>query len=80
MGVGNRPAACASCGKRLGQKKWYYRNGKTYCTRGCWKTDSEKAAAEKAAKGNEQAAPATEAPAASAPAEAPKEAAAKTSK
>ena len=46
MGVGNRPAACASCGKRLNYKQWYYRNGKHYCKKRCWVTDREKAAQE----------------------------------
>lgn len=64
MGIGSRPATCASCGKRLGRKHWYYRNGKFFCTRRCWETDRAKAAdSPKAAAGKE--APAKEAPAAS---------------
>ncbi len=42
MGVGNRPAACASCGKRLTYKHWYYRNGKHFCTKRCWVTEQAK--------------------------------------
>ena len=61
MGIGDRPAACASCGKRLNRKSWYYRNGKFFCKRRCWVTenakavDAAKAAAEK--KAAEPAAP-----------------------
>lgn len=46
MGIGSRPAACASCGKRLNRKSWYYRNGKFFCKKRCFVTDQEKAAAE----------------------------------
>lgn len=55
MGVGNRPAACASCGKRLTYKSWYYRNGKHYCKRRCWETDVAKAAEERAKAQEKQA-------------------------
>jgi len=68
MGVGNRPAACASCGKRLNYKSWYYRNGKHFCKKRCWVTESQKVAKEtKEAKEKIAAtpAPAKEAPAAS---------------
>lgn len=44
MGVGNRSATCSACGKRLNRKSWYYRNGKYYCKKRCWVTESEKAA------------------------------------
>ena len=66
MGVGNRPATCASCGKRLNRKQWYYRNGKYFCKKRCWVTESVKATAE-AAKEKESAKPAAakETPAAS---------------
>ncbi|MBI3011605.1 MAG: hypothetical protein HYY58_03845 [Candidatus Omnitrophica bacterium] len=43
MGVGNRAAACASCGKRLSRKQWYYRNGKYFCKKRCWVTEKAKA-------------------------------------
>jgi hypothetical protein len=43
MGVGNRAATCSSCGKRLSRKQWYYRNGKYFCKKRCWVTESEKA-------------------------------------
>lgn len=36
-----RPANCASCNKPI-KKKWYYRNGKYFCTKRCWKVASEK--------------------------------------
>ena len=47
--MADRPAACASCAKRLSKKQWYYRNGQYYCSKTCWKTAVEKAATEKAA-------------------------------
>ena len=34
--MANRPATCASCGKRLSKKQWYYRNGQFFCTKRCW--------------------------------------------
>ena len=60
MGVGNRAATCTSCGKRLNRKQWYYRNGKYFCKKRCWTTESEKAKQE-APKGEAAAkeAPAT---------------------
>ena len=50
MGIGSRPAACASCGKRLNRKQWYYRNGRYFCKRRCWVTEDEKTKEEKAKK------------------------------
>ncbi len=59
MGVGHRPAACASCGKRLTYKQWYYRNGKHCCNRRCWDTEREKVAQEaKAAQAKAEQEPA----------------------
>lgn len=46
MSISNRPAACASCAKRLSRKSWYYRNGKYFCKKRCWMTEAAKAAAE----------------------------------
>lgn len=37
-----KPTACAKCGKNLGKKSWYYRNGKYYCNKRCWKLSKEK--------------------------------------
>lgn len=48
MGIGSRPATCASCGKRLSRKQWYYRNGKYFCKKRCWVTEEEKAQQEAA--------------------------------
>jgi len=58
MGIGNRAATCASCGKRLTRKHWYYRNGKYYCKQRCWTTEQAKVAKEAAeqASKNEPAA------------------------
>ena len=32
-----KPSTCAKCGKSLNKKSWYYRNGKYYCNKRCWK-------------------------------------------
>ncbi len=74
MGIGSRPATCASCGKRLNRKQWYYRNSKFFCKKRCFGDEQEKtvkeaakaAAAKAEAKAKEAAAePAKETPAAS---------------
>ena len=67
MSIGTRAAACTSCGKRLTRKHWYYRNGKYFCKKRCWVTESEKAEGERAEKEKAAAKPdaAKEAPAAS---------------
>ena len=36
-----RPANCESCNKSI-KDKWYYRNGKFYCTKQCFKTTAKK--------------------------------------
>ena len=44
-----RPTNCPVCKKRM-KNKWYYRNGKYFCCKGCWKQEklnSEKAKEEK---------------------------------
>lgn len=59
------PANCCVCNKLIKKIRWYYRDGKYYCTKRCWltakkkeeadrkaaeeKASAEKAAAEKAA-------------------------------
>ncbi len=40
-----RPDNCAHCSKRLSKKQWYYRNGKFYCSKTCWKNATAKKAA-----------------------------------
>ena len=40
-----KPANCASCNKSIKNKRWYYRNGKYYCSKRCWQTASKKAKA-----------------------------------
>ncbi|MBI4356039.1 MAG: hypothetical protein HY597_06305 [Candidatus Omnitrophica bacterium] len=45
-----RPTNCAQCNKRLSRKAWYFRNGKYFCTKRCWK-DAVAAQAEKAQGG-----------------------------
>lgn len=37
-----KPSNCASCNKSIRKKQWYYRNGKFYCSKRCWKTTSKK--------------------------------------
>jgi len=32
-----RPTNCASCNKQFKRKLWYYKNGKFFCTKQCWK-------------------------------------------
>ena len=44
-----RPSKCANCGKSIKKKQYYYRNGKHYCTKRCWKSMLKKA--EKTAEG-----------------------------
>ena len=44
MSIGHRASTCASCGKRLTRKQWYYRNNKYFCKKRCWVTEAGKAA------------------------------------
>ncbi len=37
-----KPANCAVCNKSIRKKRYYYRNGKYYCTKRCWKTTIKK--------------------------------------
>lgn len=37
-----RPSNCAGCNKSIKKKRWYYRNGKYYCTKRCWKNTLKK--------------------------------------
>jgi len=37
-----RPSNCAGCNKSIKKKRWYYRDGKYYCTKRCWKTTLKK--------------------------------------
>ena len=59
--MAERPSVCASCGKRLGKKQWYYRNGQFYCKPRCWETAKAKVTADAVAAGTAQAAPAASA-------------------
>jgi len=45
-----KPTNCVKCNKVLIKKNWYYRNGKHYCSKTCWRT------ADKAEKAPAQAA------------------------
>lgn len=42
-----RIANCITCNKTLKKGNWYYRNGKRYCNKSCWKTAQAKEAAQK---------------------------------
>jgi hypothetical protein len=35
---------CVVCNKVLKRGNWYYRNGKFFCTKRCWKKSTEKVA------------------------------------
>jgi hypothetical protein len=37
-----KPANCAVCNKSIRKKRYYYRNGKFFCTKRCWKTTIKK--------------------------------------
>ena len=41
-----KPAECIICNKSI-KNKWYYRNGKYYCTKSCWKKSKKKASDDK---------------------------------
>ncbi|MCX5715867.1 MAG: hypothetical protein NTV07_03215 [Candidatus Omnitrophica bacterium] len=32
-----KPTNCAKCNKQFKNKLWYYKNGKYYCTKACWR-------------------------------------------
>lgn len=51
------PTECATCGKALLKKLWYYRNGAFYCTKRCYKRkaqDEKKKAEEEKSKAEEE--------------------------
>lgn len=37
-----KPSNCAGCNKSIRKKRWYYRNGKFYCSQRCWKATAKK--------------------------------------
>ncbi|MCM8793763.1 MAG: hypothetical protein NC898_04790 [Candidatus Omnitrophica bacterium] len=37
-----KPRNCTFCNKVLKRKFWYYRNGKYYCKKKCWKEEQKK--------------------------------------
>lgn len=39
-----KPSNCTQCNKPLKRGNWYYRNGKFYCNKRCWKKSTEKVA------------------------------------
>jgi hypothetical protein len=40
-GKNNRPKNCSQCNKTLKRKTWYFRNGKYFCNKRCWKTSTK---------------------------------------
>ncbi|HRZ86841.1 MAG TPA: hypothetical protein P5287_03410 [bacterium] len=40
-GKNSRPKACSQCNKALKRKTWYYRHGKYFCNKRCWKTSTQ---------------------------------------
>ncbi|MGB2705654.1 MAG: hypothetical protein WBC74_02190 [Candidatus Omnitrophota bacterium] len=51
-GKPSRPTECVACNKSI-KKLWYYREGKYFCGKGCWKK-SKKAAKEAKEKAEEK--------------------------
>lgn len=49
-----KPANCAGCNKSIRKKRWYYRNGKFYCTKRCWTNALKKEAKAPEEAGKEQ--------------------------
>lgn len=45
-----KPSNCAVCNKSIKKKRYYYRNGKYFCTQRCFKTTVKKAGQESAEK------------------------------
>jgi formylmethanofuran dehydrogenase subunit E len=45
-----KPSNCAVCNKSIKKKRYYYRNGKYFCTQRCFKTTVKKASPETADK------------------------------
>jgi len=46
-GKAARPSNCAECKKSVKKTRWYYRNGKFYCTKTCWQAAMKKQEAPK---------------------------------
>ena len=45
-----KPVNCAVCNKSIRKKRYYYRNGKYFCTKRCFKTTIKKENADKKEK------------------------------
>ena len=45
-----KPTNCAKCNKPLRKKIWYYRNGKHYCNKTCWRSSAKNTATATPAK------------------------------
>lgn len=42
LAVKTKPANCADCNKPIRKKRWYYRNGKYYCSKRCFNNKVKK--------------------------------------
>ena len=42
VSVKTKPANCADCNKPIKKKRWYYRNGKYYCSKRCFNNKAKK--------------------------------------
>jgi len=49
--AGTKPESCATCGKAIAKKLWYYRDNGYFCTKNCYlkKVEADRKAAEEAA-------------------------------
>ena len=39
-----KPTNCVACNKNIKKIRWYFRDGKAYCTKRCWMTAKKKEA------------------------------------
>lgn len=37
-----KPSTCVGCSKSIKKKRWYYRDGKYYCSKRCWSQKAKK--------------------------------------
>jgi len=44
VSVKTKPTNCADCNKPIRKKRWYYRNGKYYCSKRCFNNKAKKEA------------------------------------
>ncbi len=49
-----KPSNCSSCNKSIKKKRWYYRNGKFFCTKRCWSKTIKKEEKKEEAQGEKK--------------------------